>query len=253
MKKIYSVIFLLITFAIVSNLAVRSIQAQSQAIILPNHTGYLDVTTIPITYHVVGEISNIGSVSLKLLNVTATFSAQDNSFIGSSSSYTFLDVLLPGRKTPFEAVWAGTTADQIYNYSLALQFSEYASEKPLALQIVKNSTYIDEAGFQKVNGTVENLATSNATGVKVVATFYNAEGKVVGATYDYTMPSTIMPGHTESFDLELRQKAGNFSTYALTAESIEYAIVPEFPQPTIMIFLILAVSVLVVYDIRKAK
>jgi hypothetical protein len=208
----------------------------SQAAILPNYTGYLDLTTIPITYHFVGEINNTGTVSLKWLRVTATFYGQSNSLIGSNSSYAFLEVLLPARKTPFEVVWVGEGANQIYNYSLALEYSEYAGqEKPLALQILASSTYVDQAGFLKLNGTIKNVGMSNATYVKAVATFYQADGLVAGTAYDYTMPSTIMPNSTAPFELELRRNGVTLSYYSITAESEEYTIVQEFLSPILML------------------
>lgn len=254
MKNVCLLAIFFLILAFLSNLAATPAQAIGQAAILPNHTGYLDLTTIPITYHVVGEVNNTNTVSLKWLRVTATFYDQNNLLIGSNSSYAFLDVLLPARKTPFEVVWVGDGAKQIYNYSLTSEFSEYTGEKPLALEILENATYVDEAGFLKVNGTVRNIGESNATGVKVVATFYNDQGKVVGVTFGYTMPLTIMPSHTEHFDLELRPKGVNFSYYSLTAESTEYALVPELSLWHIHILLIiLTLTVLTVHFKTKNK
>jgi hypothetical protein len=189
---------------------------------MPNHTGYLDNTTIPVTYHVVGEVGNVGTVTLELINVTASFYAQDNSLIGSSSSYAFLDILLPSRKAPFEVVWVGVAASQIYNYSLSLEFGEYMGERPITLQILQNTVHTDEAGFLKVNGTMRNLGTSNATAVRVIASFYDSQGRVLGIARGYTLPSTIMPDHAESFEIELPRKVGSFSDYSITAESTEY-------------------------------
>jgi hypothetical protein len=210
--------------------AVQTAKASAQARILPNHSGYLDITSIPITYHVVGEIENIGSTNLHWLKVTAKFYDENNSLIGSSSAYALLDVLLPGRKAPFEVVLKDSNANRIKNYTLSLEFDEYIYEKPLGLEILKNTTYIDEAGFQKVNGTVKNIAAKNATAVKVVATFYNGEGKICGVAYSYTTPSTIRPNQTAIFEIELKRKSLFFPNYILTAESYEYTIVPELPS-----------------------
>jgi hypothetical protein len=221
-KRTFLVLLLFSSLVLPSIMSIPSAKAQSQAIIMPNHTGYMDNTTIPPTYHVVGEVSNTGTVSLRLPNVSADFYAQNNSLIGSSSSYAFLDVLLPGRKAPFETVWIGSSASQIHNYSLSLSFDDYAIEKPLALQILESSAYKDEAGFMKVNGTVKNLGKSNATAVKVVTTFYDIQSRVIGVASDYTSPPTIMPDNTEGFELELKHKISSFSNYNLAAESVEY-------------------------------
>lgn len=227
-KKHLSVtIILLILLVSALNQKIQLVKAEAQARIPPNHNGYIDLTSVPITYHVVGEVENIGTTSLYLIKVTAYFYGVNNVYIGSRSSYTLLDVLLPGRRAPFEVVFAGENANQIQNYTLSLQFNTYTSEKPLALQILKSTTYVDEAGFQKINGTIKNLGTKNATTVKVVATFYDSSGKVAGASYTYTVPSIIMPNQTAPFELILHRKDLYFPNYTLVAESSEYALVPE--------------------------
>jgi len=223
MNKASFFVILFLTFSMLSNASSRWAIAQNQALILPSHSGYLDNSTIPLTYHVVGETINVGTVSLRWLNVTASFYAQDNSFIGSDSSFALLDVLLPNRKAPFEVIWIGASANQICSYSLSLSFNESAIEKPLALQILESAVHKDEAGFTKTNGTVTNLAKSNATAVRVAATFYDAQGIVIDVDYGYTYPSTIMPDSTEPFEFELGRKVSSYSSYSLEVESIEYA------------------------------
>jgi hypothetical protein len=248
MNKAYLATAFFIFLASILSLAATPAKALSQAAILPNYNGYLDLTTIPITYHVVGEINNTGTVSLKWLRVTANFYGQSNSLMGSNSSYAFLELLLPARKTPFEVVWVGESANQIYNYSLASEYSEYTGqEKPLALQVLANSTYVDQAGFLKLNGTIKNVGMSNATYVKAVATFYQADGMVAGTAYDYTMPSTIMPNSTALFELELRRKGVTFSSYGMTAESEEYTIVQEFLSPILMLLTLLTLTTIFVH------
>jgi len=95
-------------------------------------------------------------------------------------------------------------------------------EKPIALQILQNTVYADEAGFLKVNGTVRNLGTFNATATKVNAPFYDSQGRVLSIAHGYTIPSTIMPNNTESFEIELPRKVGSPVNYSITAESTEY-------------------------------
>lgn len=222
MSVLFFIMFLVSIFFIAS---FREVAAFGQATIPPTHSGFIDRHGL---YRVVGEVENIGDRNIRYPEVNATFYDVNNTVIASSSSYSIvmLDVLLPGRKAPFEIVLGNKIESAlVHNYSLSTVYEEYPLEKPSLLQIMQSTTYSDEAGFQRVNGTVTNLATSNATYVKVAATFYNAQGKVVGVTYGYTTPSTIMPGHAERFDIELRHKASDFSSYSLTAESVEYAAV----------------------------
>lgn len=223
MKEIFrtSVLLSIIFFVLASFIvSFGEVAASGQASIPPTHSGFIDKYGY---YRVVGEVENIGDKNIRYLLVNATFYNAGGIVIATRSSYAMLDVLSIGRKAPFEIVLPNkTTSASVDRYNLSVSWEEYSVEKPSVLQILETSTYIDEAGFQKVNGTVKNLGTSNAIYVKVVATFYNAQGKVVGATYDYTTPSSVPPNQTEPFELELGQKAGNFSSYSLTAESKEY-------------------------------
>jgi len=219
-KVLFAILFSVLIFLRPS---LEKIVASGQATIPPTHLGFVDKLGY---YRVVGEVVNIGDKNIRYVKVNATFYNIGNTVIANRSSYAMLDVLLPGRKTPFEIVLGNKTASALVDhYSLSVSSEEYQGEKPPSLQIMQSTTFIDEAGFQKVNGTVKNLAMSNATYVKVVATFYNPQGKIVGATYGYTKPPTIMPSHTELFELELGEKADNFSIYGLAAESMEYAAV----------------------------
>jgi hypothetical protein len=154
-------------------------------------------------------------------------------------------------KSPFEVVWNDIKADQTYNYSLSLRFREYNSEKPLAIQLLENTTYIDEAGFQKINGTIKNLAGQNATYVKVIATFYDVDGKVMGVAYTYTMPSTIMPNQTAPFELELKRKGLFFPNYSLTAESSEYSLIPELSA--LHLYSLLLISLLITLTAHRKR
>jgi len=237
-KVLFAILFSVLIFLRPS---LEKIVASGQATIPPTHLGFVDKLGY---YRVVGEVVNIGDKNIRYVKVNATFYNIGNTVIANRSSYAMLDVLLPGRKAPFEIVLGNKTASALVDhYSLNVSSDEYQGEKPSILQIMQSITFIDEAGFQKVNGTVKNLATSNATYVKVVATFYNPQGKVVGATYGYTKPSTIMPSHTELFELELGQKADNFSSYSLAAESMEYAAVSPHAATTLTVSLTLNTTI----------
>jgi len=243
MKGSFKIQVLLLQALAVSFFLIASsvkVGASGKPEILSTHLGFLDQNGY---YRVVGEVENIGDKSVQV-RVNATFYSADNAVIASNPpySYVMLNVILPGRKAPFEIVLGNKTASTlVHHYSLSASGQEYPSEKHSFLQIMQSTTYIDREGFQRVNGTVKNLATSNATGVRVAATFYNDKGDVVGVAYDYTTPSTIMPNHTNSFELELIYKAGNFSSYILTAESIEYSVVS--PVSTLAVSLTLDATV----------
>jgi len=214
---------------------IESANASGQAEILPNHTGYWGWDNK--TYHVVGEILNSGDVSLRLVKVTAAFYDAVGSVTGNASSYTMLNVVLPSRKTPFEVALTNLTIGQVDNYTLNLQFEEYFGEKSSKLQIVNVHRWIDVSNFTHIEGEVENLGDKNATFTKVVATFYDADGNVISAAFDYCVNGTIAPLSKSFFEIIPPRKISSSSTYVLIAESKEYSMVPEFSLPSILVML----------------
>ncbi len=209
--------------------------AESQATIIPNHTGYLDLTSIPTTYHVVGEVNNSGTTNLKSLNVTATFCDSIGNVIGSAFAYTMLDVLLPNMKAPFEIVLIDG-ADQVNSYALTLRFDEFQGSKPPFLTLVNVSKSLDVSGFTHVLGEMRNLASQSATSAKVAATFFDINHNVVSAAFEYCIPSTIEPMDKAVFEIIPSRRIGGDISFVLVAESAEYSIVPEFSSAQAVVF-----------------
>lgn len=221
-------LILLIVSTLTFTLNIRSVYAAAQVNIL-THSGWLDSVGY---YHVSGEVENVGDTPASFVKVTATFYDSGDTVVATSFTYAMLDVLLPGRKSPFEVLLVDTTqAAKVHRYSLGVTFST-TSPIPIGLEILSNSSYIDEAGYMHVVGEIKNIEIGTATYVKVMATFYNSTGNVVATAFTYSDPSDIDPGQKAPFEVLLiyTNRVLLVATYALTAESNQYAMVSEFPS-----------------------
>ena len=102
------------------------------------------------------------------------------------------------------------------------------------------------------------LAQGWAIAVIVVATFYNGPGgtgNVVGVSDGVSIPVTLNPQQVGSFTIvqDITGRQASFVSYILTAESLEYALVPEFPSSMIPLIFMLITLVAATFAKRKMQ
>jgi len=258
MKARLMAMSILIMLIFIFQFDVQEIEAQTYAYILPNHSGYVNDHGY---YYIVGEIENNGSFPITGVTVNetyynvvvnATYYDSTGTIIGYTYGNMFLDVLLPGRKAPFEIIlYSATKSEKVHNYTLSL-ICTAAKPKPLGLEIVNNSYFIDESGFHVV-GEIKNVGSDYTSYVRVIVTFYNASGYVIAARSSYTSPLHLYPEEIATFELILNASiATKVDHYALEAESMQYALVPEINSVNFLLTLILTAH-LIGISILKAK
>lgn len=242
-RKIVCVITSIIFLTSLLTFNTQLVHAATNVSIL-SHTGYLDSLGY---YHVIGEVQNTGDQAVNFVKITATFYDSNDVVVATEFTYTMVDVILPNRKSPFDIILADAVQSaKVDHYSLTVTFSA-ASPKPLGLEILSHSSYIDSIGWMHVVGEIKNIGTETANYVKVIATFYDEAGKVVAAEFTFSDPSDIEPGQKAPFEILLSDERASYAaSYELTAESTQYAIVPEFHSVIALLLLtIISITVLV--------
>jgi hypothetical protein len=219
-----------------------------------SHTGYLDPSG---NYRVVGEVQNVGSQAVNFVQVTATFYDSHNIVIDSRFDLTMLYVILVGRKSPFEiALLDVAESARVFRYSLSVTYLE-TNEIPMKLEIPSYSNYTDAEGNMHIVGNLRNNGDETLVNAKVVATYYDASSRVVAAAligFDPELTGDINPNQTEPFEIILdKTRAQYVQTYALTAESNQYAMIPEFPTGIVQLILMISIFAVAVHThARKA-
>jgi hypothetical protein len=242
---------LLLCGLIVSVFNVQPVKAAAQVDVL-SHSGWIDSLG---SYHVSGEVKNIGDNATGPVRITATFYDSSNTVVAVSSGYTYLRLLLPGRRSPFEVLLTDETqAAKVHHYSLSITFPG-ASPIPTGLEILSDSSYIDHVGFMHVVGEIKNIANGTATDVIVAATFYNTTGHVVATAFTYSDPSDLSPGQTAPFEVLLvaTNRVPLVASYELTADSTQYALVPEFSLTMHSTFILTALIAITLLKQDKKK
>jgi hypothetical protein len=250
MRKVGIVAALILMFFAFSSFF-QSAKALGNVKILSHSSFYDSLNTL----WVVGEVENTGDIATQFTKVTATFYNSSNQVVAVETGYTEIDVLLPGRKSPFDIMLSESDGSlKVYNYSLTVSWDNYAAGKPLALQILSNSSRIDELGYMHVLGEIKNTGSLTARFTKAIATIYDANGTVVGEASSYTEPSDINSNQTAAFDIELTytQQVMKVASYTLTAESMEYALIRARNQTTISLIALLALTLTLIIS-KNAK
>jgi hypothetical protein len=88
--------------------------------------------------------------------------------------------------------------------------------------ILSQSSYVNNLGSMHIVGEVFNQAPVTAKFVKVIATFYNANGQVIGTDFTYADPSDLAPSQRAPFDILVSEGSVpmyQMSSYGLTVDS----------------------------------
>jgi hypothetical protein len=203
-------------------------------------------------YNIVGEVENQGDLYLGYIKIIATFYDENDTVVGKNYDFVKLDVLPPGRRAPF--ILRSNDVNQsgkARRYALNCTY-QITSAIPQELEILSNSTYIDGNGNKRIVGEIKNIGAVQATYVKIVATCFNATGFVVAVDFTYASSADMGPNQTSPFDLSISdQLTPLVNRYVLTAESYEYAMIPEFPLGIPLMLMLLMPITIVAYALKK--
>lgn len=251
-RSVIFVVFIFLALICFLNVSTKPVQALGDIQIVSHSSFYSTLNT----YYVVGEVENIGDMATQFTKVTATFYDSSNQVIATEDGYASMDILLSGRKSPFLVMlneWDGSL--NVHNYTLSVSWDNYATGKALGLEILSSNDHIDTYGNFHVTGEIENQGTVKARFAKAFVTFYDSDGVVVGEDWDFTEPLDLAPSEKGTFDCELiyEQQVMKVATYSISAESSEYALIPEFPSYLLLLVSLTVVAVAVAIYKRRLR
>ena len=182
-----------------------------------------------ITFYVVGEIENTLPSNIEYVEVVATFYDAQKKEIGSDYTFARMDILKPNQKSPF--MLSAFFPEKIYpdSYTLKVSYRETNEEPYTGLKIISHNASIDPIlDWHEIVGEVKNEGRERVTDVEVVCTYYDAEGKVMGAGTDLLFDSSyqrikLSAGATAPFKLwvfpfELRPSSYDLQVQGMVVE-----------------------------------
>lgn len=189
--------------------------------------------------HIVGEIVNDVDVPLAGTTVhIAIFDANDKNVL-TKEARSLVNTIMPGMKGPFDLMLTdnqlaevGIDKDEV-TYAMELDY-DFTIPKMQVIDITESDLSRDRHNNLIISGTVTNGGEITANTISVVATLYDDAGSVAAVARVHPEPDYLRAGESAFFIISVLDKvhAAEIGKYHLTAESEEYAAVPEFPIGT---------------------
>ena len=171
------------------------------------------------TLHVAGEVRNTTTDYMDYVEITGTFFDASGQVVASEYTFTHVDLVAPGATAGFDLGLVNGAELGVSRYELAVQGEVTADRPATGLVIQGESANVDGGGDYHVVGTVVNQSAAVVEFVKVIGTFYGADGTVVRSDLAYTELEVVPPGGTDTFDLSLPDGgSAGIARYSLVVE-----------------------------------
>lgn len=249
----FSILFLLILIIFFP----VSYGQQNNLEVLDNHSIFFFYDHGYWNWYVMGELKNVGETIQNDITVKATLFNESGEIIGFEEKFVYTwDHILPEQKVPLVflgVLYSDFDESDMFSYSIEVINSTAVDDWQYQdLRIENETSYVDESGIFTVEGDLVNYGSSPAVSYRVIATFYDSEGKVLDSSVSYVMPpvlSTLEPGESYHFTETSRGKYGLFNIndqiadYSLLIQ-VASPIIPEVSSWTILpLFLIAMLTV----------
>jgi hypothetical protein len=160
-----------------------------------NHTSYTDDYYLTL----VGEISNNSDRPMGYVKIAAAIYGKDGTLLNTNYTYTMLDYLAPGGKSPFK-VWFSENWQDADTYEIQVQ-GEYYDDMPEQVLVVEDYSVQQDTTTCTISGTAKNSSASEITYGMIVASFYDANDALLEAEWNFTEGDTIPAGTSVPFEV----------------------------------------------------
>ena len=186
-----------------------------QVRILNNSNMYIEKSEIEIL-HIVGEIANNSSDSIHNLSITALlYPANGTTAITTIHASPFISAVAPGEKTCFNLY---LEKPRTYaRYEFAKLSYEVGAEPTSTFETRQlNAGWDEDNDWYMLSGEVQNTGETPFADVRVIATLYDSNNKVIGCDQTFVLYESENPFSVGTFSLYFMDQLYNqVSTYRL--------------------------------------
>jgi len=172
---------------------------------------------------VVGEIKNTGSNNLENIIITVNYYDDNDTKLASGFTYSKIQVLKPEQISPFEVSSIPYNDLNVDHYDIEISNYFVSSFVPYREFTFENVTSVIEDNFM-IQGEVYNNGSTDASWVRVIATYYDSSSNVMGTDTSYANPDTVNPGESAPFILDTFPREYIPDSYFLQVECRESAL-----------------------------
>lgn len=159
------------------------------------------------TLHFIGILENSGSVAAEFVEILVSLRDADNKLIDSTFSFSMLNVMEPGDRSPFQVSFI-EPPDDWENYEIAVQADEAGFiETYTDFEILSAEGSETGYGAYEIDGEVNNTGDSAAEFVEIIAALYDAEGRIIGTEFTFTKLDKVPAGGSSPFTVSALQTA----------------------------------------------
>lgn len=176
---------------------------------------------------VLGEVYNPNAEPLEQVVVQVVLLDDEEQEIGRGEAFVELDLVEPGGKVPFALqIAASQPAFASYQAMAISAVPAYVGSYYRDLEVRDVTAESERYATYRLTGRVVNVGPEEAVAVNVVATLYDAVGRVIGVRRDIPEHNVIPRGGETAFRLDIIPVGGPAADYAVVAQG------RRLPTPT---------------------
>jgi LysM repeat protein len=170
---------------------------------------------------VLGEVYNPGPDALGSVQLQITLKNEAGQDLVVAPFFVAQDLVRPGQTSPFRVLFTDPPAGYT-NYAISMLRGERIdpATRYADLQVTKNESAPSGQQF-RIAGEITNADTASAAGALVVATTYDADGRVVGYRQAVAGSGPIAPGAIVPFELIMTASSPAIARFTVTVEGLK--------------------------------
>ncbi len=170
-----------------------------------SHTYTVDAVGVP---RMVGEVRNDAGTNLRDVKVTARLYDVGDRLLAGRSTYASIDIVKPGERAPFAIVFPNPP-HLLARYTVHAEGSTTLAQPVDGLTVVASADWPVGRGDRRlVFGEARNDSGGPLGSLEVVATLYDAHGRVVAVEAGYFLRAFLAPVQTSPWEVSVRRWNG---------------------------------------------
>jgi hypothetical protein len=154
------------------------------------------------TFVIVGEVVNEDSLPA-FVSVNATIVGANGNALGQENSFdNVVHSLLPKERTPFRIDFPSTNRDQVKNIRLSVSSKALAASADPKVSVANARIETASEGRKVLRGEIENQTGSVVNIPQVLASYYDASGKVIWVSSTY-LDRALLPQNPLAFTMKI--------------------------------------------------
>jgi hypothetical protein len=175
-------------------------------------------------FQIVGQVRNRTELSMEFIRITAQLYDSGNRLLGEQDDFVSSDLISPGGYAPFSIVFTEGLPPGTVRYQLdaSARYADLTARTFYGPEnfAVTSAAEFDENGLLVISGQVRNEGPQAASLVKVIATVFDDNQRVVATDTTLVDPPSLENGDVSDYTVTFVELGGNPSTFLVTAQGI---------------------------------